>query len=329
MLQILDRYELLSQECMQISGVASGVSEDPFLAVSSSSLCGNTWRGSLSLVHLAGDGTVAEEFARESFSCGLTAACVFRVGERDGIIAVGDDAGDVYLYRCSASNLLRQQEGLTLVSVLSDHDDIVSCVAQTSGRIVSGSWDSTVKVWDTNRAEQEGLAPCISTYSGHLRRVVGVASLDNHSIASAAADKYLRMWDTRSREGELCGLTRLIAAAPMCLTATVCGTKVAVGCEDGQVLIYDCRQLSHPLVVTPGRGLRVGSIAFSPSGDCLGCGNDGGGLSIVRSDGPPSGLPQRIDGVHSDYIRALDWIGDQDIVTGGWDGTLVKANIHS
>ena len=58
-------------------------------------------------------------------------------------------------------------------------------------RIVSGSCDKTVRLWDADTGQPIG-APL----TGHTDRVNSVAfSPDGHRIVSGSADKTVRLWD--------------------------------------------------------------------------------------------------------------------------------------
>ena len=63
-------------------------------------------------------------------------------------------------------------------------------------RIVSGSYDKTLRLWDAKSGEPIG-APL----KGHESRVMSVAfSPDGTRIVSGSYDKTLRLWDAKSGE---------------------------------------------------------------------------------------------------------------------------------
>jgi len=64
-----------------------------------------------------------------------------------------------------------------------------------SKKIVSGSGDNTLRVWDSKTGK------CISTLIGHLGSVTSVAfSDDSKMIVSGSSDKTLRIWDIETGE---------------------------------------------------------------------------------------------------------------------------------
>ena len=77
-------------------------------------------------------------------------------------------------------------EDTRCVQTLEGHSEGVTAVAVLDAdRIVSGSVDCTLKVWNTTSGE------CLQTLSGHSRPVRAVAVLDADRIVSASGDKAL------------------------------------------------------------------------------------------------------------------------------------------
>ena len=76
----------------------------------------------------------------------------------------------------------------TLLKILEGHDDCVSCLATLGERIVSGSWDSTVKIWKTDGTLLKTLR------HGHHGFVTCVAILGDR-IVSGSDDKTIKIWN--------------------------------------------------------------------------------------------------------------------------------------
>jgi WD40 repeat protein len=55
--------------------------------------------------------------------------------------------------------------------------------------VVSGSWDDTLKVWDTSTGR------CLITLTGHTGDVEALAILPNGQVVSASQDNTLKVWD--------------------------------------------------------------------------------------------------------------------------------------
>ena len=80
---------------------------------------------------------------------------------------------------------------------LAGHTDAVLSVAFSpdGSRIISGSYDNTVRVWDATSGEE------LRSLAGHTDRVWSVAfSPDGSRIVSGSSDQTVRVWDAKSGE---------------------------------------------------------------------------------------------------------------------------------
>ncbi len=89
---------------------------------------------------------------------------------------------------CRAKNLL----------ICRGHEDLVTSVCvRTDGKIVSGSKDKTVRVWDMHGNE---LAVC----RGHEDRVSSVYVTNDGKIVSGSVDDTICVWDMRGNQLAVC-----------------------------------------------------------------------------------------------------------------------------
>ncbi|KEP45474.1 tyrosine kinase family catalytic domain protein, partial [Rhizoctonia solani 123E] len=154
-------------------------------------------------------------------------------------------------------------------------------------RVVSGSWDRTIRVWDVEHG-----TTVVGPLKGHTSFVRSVAfSPDGSQIISGSFDRTVRLWDTRSGrtidnpyEGHS-GWVNSVAFSPR-------GTYVASGGEDKTIRIWDVRtgrQVDQPFEEhTSG----VYSVAFSPCGQYIASGSHDKKVIIRNILGEDS------DGVH-------------------------------
>ena len=82
--------------------------------------------------------------------------------------------------------------------VISGHTNWVNAlVALHDGRLLSGSDDRTLKVWDERVLSVRGgvgANTCAATLQGHTRRVAALAVLPDGSVASGSGDGTVRVW---------------------------------------------------------------------------------------------------------------------------------------
>ena len=70
------------------------------------------------------------------------------------------------------------------------HDDVVTCIEKVSnGNLISGSLDSTLRIWDANSGQ------LYRVFEGHTHEVVSIIELHNGNIASASHDNTINVWD--------------------------------------------------------------------------------------------------------------------------------------
>lgn len=98
---------------------------------------------------------------------------------------------DVYCERQKIESNWRK--GRYTSHVLKGHTDGVMCVQADESMIASGSYDTTVKIWDLATGEQ------LRSLDGHTRGVNAV-QFDDTKLISASMDKTLKIWNYRTGE---------------------------------------------------------------------------------------------------------------------------------
>ena len=81
----------------------------------------------------------------------------------------------------------------TCATTLTGHTNNVYSVCQLAdGRIVSGSEDKSIKVWDLS--SNGGVGSCVLTLTGHTGYVYSVCQLADGRIVSGSDDKSIKVW---------------------------------------------------------------------------------------------------------------------------------------
>jgi WD40 repeat protein len=76
----------------------------------------------------------------------------------------------------------------TCLKVLQGHTDSVNCVTVVDGKIISGSYDKTLRIWDLSDGT------CLKVLQGHTHSVNCVTVYDG-KIISGSHDDTLRIWE--------------------------------------------------------------------------------------------------------------------------------------
>lgn len=129
-----------------------------------------------------------------------------------------------------------EDHGFHMVSTLVGHTDFVTCVLYIpsgassdypNGAIVSGSRDTTVRVWDP------ATCACTATLPGHTYQVTCLGLMPTGDIISGSLDKTLRVW----RDGK-CASTLTGHEGPVLCLLVLPGGEVLSGSGDTTVRMW-------------------------------------------------------------------------------------------
>jgi WD40 repeat protein len=152
---------------------------------------------------------------------------------------------------------------------ISGHQGDIYGIAYLPGgeRVVTCSYDKTVRIWDVEKGEQEGTS---MVHEGHVQ-CLAVTS-DGKKILSGGEDRRIRVWDVETHEqieqwASHTGDILCIALSPdNQLAASASGS----GGDDGKIVIGEMKE-SGKIKHSIDTGHFVWSLCFSPNGEKLAC----------------------------------------------------------
>jgi WD40 repeat protein len=219
-----------------------------------------------------------------------------------------------------------EQAGSLTLRVLEGHVHSVRAVTLSADgrRVVSGSDDKTLRVWDL-----EGEAPP-RLLQGHTDSVRAVAlSADGRRAVSGSADKTLRVWDlegkspTRVFQGHTGSVNAIALSAD--------GRRAVSGSDDKTLRVWDLEGKAPTRVLLGNTG-SINAVALSADGRRAVSGSDDGTLRVwnLESKGSP---PRLLNGAprtrrwqwrsQTGSIEAVALSADgKRAVSGSDDGTL-------
>ncbi len=167
-------------------------------------------------------------------------------------------------------------------------------------RIVSGSWDNTVRVWDAATGET------LRVLKGHEDRVSSVAvTADGARIVSGSWDGTVRVWDAAT--GETLRVLKGHERAVTSVAVTADDARIVSGSEDKTVRVWDATT-GETLRVLEGHESPVTSIAVTTDG-----GRIVSGSGSTRASGKADNTVRVWDAATGETLRVLE--GHEDRVS--------------
>ena len=179
-------------------------------------------------------------------------------------------------------------------------------------RIVSGSDDNTIRLWDTQSGDN------IATLEGHSGSVRSVAfSPDGSRIVSGSDDNTIRLWDTQS--GDNIATLEGHSFRVNSVAFSPDGSRIVSGSDDNTIRLWDT-QSGDNIATLEGHSFRVNSVAFSPDGSRIVSGSDD---NTIRLWDTQSGDNIATLEGHSEWVNSVAFSPDGSrIVSGSYDNTI-------
>lgn len=210
--------------------------------------------------------------------------------------------------------------GGALVRTLSGHSDWVKAVAVTAdGKyVISGSGDSTLKVWNWQAGEE------VRTLAGHSERVLAVAiTPDGKYVISASRDKTIKVWNWQTGE-EVRTLTSH-SDWVFALAVTPDGKYLISGSTDKTIKVWNI-ETGEILYTLKGHWREVRAVAVTPDGKKVISGSEDNTLKVWNLK--TGRLLFTLRG-HSHWVTSVAVTPDgKKVISGSIDKTLKVWNLH-
>jgi WD40 repeat protein/ABC-type dipeptide/oligopeptide/nickel transport system ATPase component len=181
-----------------------------------------------------------------------------------------------------------------------------------SSKIVSGSDDNTIKIWDAVSGE------LLSTLEGHSDVVHSVSwNHDSSKIVSGSADKTIKIWDAVS--GELLSTLEGHSGCVWSVSWNHDSSKIVSGSDDNTTKIWGV--VSGELLSTSeGHSDAVHSVSWNHDSSKIVSGSDDNTIRIW--DAVSGELLSSLEG-HSSAVLSVSWNHDgSKIVSGSYDSAI-------
>ena len=232
----------------------------------------------------------------------------------------------------------------------------IALAALPGGRVVSGSNDGTMRVWDVESgqilqifgAHSSGIpavaaldssrvvsgshdgklrvldvesGQALQSLEGHSFTVISVAVLDSHRVASIAFDRILRVWDVESDKI----LQTLEAPSPgIYAVAALDSSRVVSGSDDGKLRVWDAES-GQPLKTLKGCSSAVRAVAVLDSRRVV----SGYGDGRLRVWDVESGQTLKTLKGHRSGVSSVAVLDSHRVVSGYINGELWVWDVES
>ena len=209
-----------------------------------------------------------------------------------------------------------------LVRTLKGHSNYVSsAVFKPDGaQVISGSWDCTIRIWDA----QAGT--CLAVLEGHQHYVTSIAvSPDGRWMVSSAEYGEVHLWNLETPYAHRILPVAVHGWPAYSVTFTPDSSAVITAPRHEsrvQIAVWDVDsgKLLRKLEPSNRSRMSVWCLSFSPAGDELACGLDGGTVLIL--DPSNSDVRHTLVG-HTHGVRGVAYNHERPrLVSGSDDGTL-------
>ena len=189
------------------------------------------------------------------------------------------------------------------------HSCAVTTLASLSdGRLVSGSYDNTLRVWDA-ATEQ-----CLQILKGHTAGITCLAVLPEGQVVSGSRDSSLRIWNAETGE---CLQTLTGHTASITCLAVLPEGRVVSGSHDNTLRVWNAAS-GQCLQILEGHKNSVSCLAVLPEGQIVSGSWD---LTLMVWDTTAGQCLRTLVG-HKSGVTCVSVLSEGQVVSGSHDNTL-------
>lgn len=301
--------------------------EEGSLTLATSNLTGRYWKGSVWYFAAAEDApSIQRCHAAHELDNGI---CDMKFLQYPKLV-MALDSGSLQVLDLKESGSEDETVVFNELFEATEHDDSLYSisVASDSEKIISGSWDRSIKVWDV-----QTFVPSYTYKDAHsdLIWMVSCHLHDADVFASCSDDNEVRLWDIRlprpaSHLGDLS-----YSAAPVALSWKPNKDNILlIGTDAGECHILDVRKNDFicknvPCHARPFRSIEFSSITPNWFATCA-------EETKVRVFNMTTDVPEPIyeDDSHGDFVRGLSWHPiNNKLYSCSWDALIKSHSIET
>ncbi|KAL0280708.1 UNVERIFIED_CONTAM: hypothetical protein PYX00_001923 [Menopon gallinae] len=294
------------------------INKDGTFLLGTSNMTGRIWCGSVWLFNDMSDPPDVEKcIAGLEFESGVAVCKWYENGTR---IAVGTDFGALNLLSLAPVHDVKRHY-LSTLAILSEHDDCITTLDPTfdGNKILTGSMDMNIKIWDTDSATCEKTYECAHTHT--VTSACFQPGKDDVFI-STSTDGNSLLWDRNLEKPASLILRTESGYSACCWVNENC---IALGANSGSVSLVDLRMKSE-LDRNFCSQRPIFYLNYDKETELLAVSADD---PIVRVFHCTNNLLNNVYECerHHDFVRGLAWKSPYHLYSCAWDSKILHHEV--